>query len=546
MNSEPASGEWRIFGPPGTGKTTYLSRQVARAAEVYGPKSLLVTSFTRTAAREMAGRELPIEQDQVGTVHSHCWRALGRPVLAETRLKDWNEENPDLRITGKKADIDQSAVEDTSGQECPGDALLQQMGNFRAHMTPREAWPLSIQRFAERWDGWKASAGLFDFTDLLETAYRDVAVAPGAPSVLVVDEAQDMSRLQLSLIRSWGRYCDYFLVAGDDDQAIFAWSGATPDALLSPELPPEQVRVLKQSWRLPVAIHAAAQGLAGQITRRQSKEYLPRESPGLVRSMEIASADSPEAMVRDLKTKVEEGYTCMVLAACGYLLDRTIACLREAGIPFGNPWRPENGNWNPFGSSGKSAAARLSSLLTGAGRGWTMEELHAWTEWLPVAGLLRRGVRDQIKTLAQAEPGRAMTPEESRMWFDDAAFGGLFDAEDLSSQEAWCRWWLARMPQSHIRSATFAARVAEAWGVEALTTPPYVTVGTIHSVKGGEADVVYLVPDLSPQWMEQWQSGGERKDDVLRLLYVGVTRAKEELVILGGSRRGMSVPLIGR
>ena len=52
------TSEYRIFGPPGTGKTTNLTRQIRRAVDRYGPASVLVTSFSRAAATELIGRDL--------------------------------------------------------------------------------------------------------------------------------------------------------------------------------------------------------------------------------------------------------------------------------------------------------------------------------------------------------------------------------------------------------------------------------------------------------------------------------------------------------
>ena len=54
------TSEYRLFGPPGTGKTTNLTRQIRRAVDSFGPDSVLVTSFSRAAAAELAGRDLPI------------------------------------------------------------------------------------------------------------------------------------------------------------------------------------------------------------------------------------------------------------------------------------------------------------------------------------------------------------------------------------------------------------------------------------------------------------------------------------------------------
>ncbi len=72
--------EYRIFGPPGTGKTTTLSHKIRSTVRLHGPKSVIVISFTRTAAIELSGRDLPISRDRVGTLHSFAFRALDRPA----------------------------------------------------------------------------------------------------------------------------------------------------------------------------------------------------------------------------------------------------------------------------------------------------------------------------------------------------------------------------------------------------------------------------------------------------------------------------------
>ncbi|MCE5308667.1 MAG: ATP-binding domain-containing protein [Acidobacteriales bacterium] len=58
-------------------------------------------------------------------------------------------------------------------------------------------------------------------------------------------------------------------------------------------------------------------------------------------------------------------------------------------------------------------------------------------------------------------------------------------------------------------------------------------VGTIHSVKGGQADVVYLFPDLSQAGDAHYAHGGASRDSVIRQFYVGATRARERLYICG-------------
>ncbi len=68
-------------------------------------------------------------------------------------------------------------------------------------------------------------------------------------------------------------------------------------------------------------------------------------------------------------------------------------------------------------------------------------------------------------------------------------------------------------------------------GPKALHEVPKVLVGTIHSVKGGEADVVFLFPDVSSAADVAYQRYGPDRDSVIRLFYVGVTRARKTLYI---------------
>ena len=132
-------------------------------------------------------------------------------------------------IASRRADatVDQSAAE-FQHQTLVGDELYRQMQILRARMAPPEQWPGRVRRFAEAWTEWKRRLRLSDFTDLIEDALHDLKTAPGRPSVIVADEAQDLSRLQLALLRQWGHNAEYLLMAMDDDQTIYVFTGASP------------------------------------------------------------------------------------------------------------------------------------------------------------------------------------------------------------------------------------------------------------------------------------------------------------------------------
>lgn len=79
------SGERRVFGPPGCGKTTYVARQVQNAVAKVGAGNVFVASFTRAAAAELAGRDMAAP---CATLHAHAYRAstLSRLSISDGRV----------------------------------------------------------------------------------------------------------------------------------------------------------------------------------------------------------------------------------------------------------------------------------------------------------------------------------------------------------------------------------------------------------------------------------------------------------------------------
>lgn len=495
-----------------------------------------MTSFSRTAAAELAGRDLPIAPDRIGTLHSHCYRALGGPEIAEANVEEWNRENPHLRITPVKKlgrmDGDDSSEEDD--QDMEGDRWLRDTNRYRGRMIQPEWWPANLREFEARWREYKSANGLLDFCDLIETALREVPFAPRHPSVIFADEAQDLNRMQLSLIRRWGERANYFILAADDDQAIMSFTGASPEAVLDPDIPDEHKIILRQSYRVPRKVHSAADRLIRQVTRRQEKVYLPRPADGVC-TQASGTWRSPEYWI--LKTAMEHldrGQTVMFLASCSYLLRPVIQVLRKNGIPFHNPYRKTNGFWNPLrvGRRG-SAASRVLALLTahpGIGefhRPWTHGELALWAEWVVSKGILKHGAKKRLLT---ADPEQPVSIGVLDDLFEPGALDELLDCF-AGDHRALLQWWQQRLTADVGRRAEYPTQIATSRGPQALVDQPHVTVGTIHSVKGGEADVVFLFPDISQAGDAAYQRFGPSRDAVIRTFYVGMTRAREVLYI---------------
>jgi hypothetical protein len=209
---------------------------------------------------------------------------------------------------------------------------------------------------------------------------------------------------------------------------------------------------------------------------------------------------------------------------------------RQNGIPFRNPYRRANGAWNPLRIGKRaSTAGRILSLLVAHPdfgehhRLWTNGDVMLWAEVLQTKGVLRHGMKAKLKA---AEAARTVTEDRLDDLFEPEALDSLGVAWEGGYRDL-LAWWQARLGEDIRKRAVFPALVAATRGPLALAETPGVIVGTIHSVKGGQADVVYLFPDISQAGAAQYRRDGPPRDSVIRQFYVGVTRAREKLYICG-------------
>jgi len=558
------------LGPPGTGKTTWLARQVRAVVDDLGMdcgsdgavrSPVMVCSLTRTAAAEAAGRDMPIPRDAVGTLHSFAFRAVGRPNIAEALLEDWNKRHRDFQQTAGRVDVDEPAWDFKMDMDAfRGDEAAMAYNLLRTRMVPREAWPATVRDYAAKWEEFKAETDSLDFTDLIEDAYKFIDTAPGGPQVIIADETQDHSALEFGLLKKWGRTAGCLMVTGDPWQALYVWRGAHPEIFVDPDVPESHRSILKQSYRVPRAVHAYAMRWIRNLTTYRPIEYLPRDADGAV---EFCGADwtEPAEALRLAEADLARGKKVMIAASCAYLLSPMITLLRRAGLPFSNPWRTRRGDWNPLHRGrGVSMADRVSAFLAedpaSDARRWTMGDVRAWASVLTAKGLLIRGGKTRLASAAPDAPATDAAlsvifasgiVDTLRGMFADRAFG-----EDVPLS-AVLEWWLSRVLASMRPRAEYPVRVAAMRGATALREATgwgvrpagigQLFVGTIHSYKGGEADTVILFPDLSPAGMREWDAGDRAlRDGPIRLFYVGITRARERLIICR-ARSARSVPL---
>ena len=502
-----------------------------KAVEKFGPNGVVICSLTRTAASEIATRDLPIPLHNVGTLHALAFRSLGRPAIAEGEIAAWNDMEPAFRLSGGKPSMDEPEMR--SDKKNRGDELMALAQVYRHNRIPRSSWRSDVAVFQRRWEYWLDAEGFTDFTGLIEGALDEVEYAPGNPDVFIMDEAQDCSVLELELVRKWNARAAYAVLAGDGDQAIYGWRGGSARAFLSPEIPDENNYHLTQSYRVPRAVHAVASQWISKASYRYAVEYLPRDHDGAL-DYSDGNARYVAPILGEAVAEIERDKSVMILATCGFMLRSLIAALRHAGIPFHNPHRSTNGAWNPL----RGGAGRLLAYLRpdpgtygDEARVWNWEEARAWTEIIRAKGTLSPGAKRWISDLGTNEK---RCREEIDSDDGEATFGDNWNLlRQAFSQGRSLDWLEDNLLGSKRRLMEYALAVARKRGAQTLRETPSLTVGSIHSVKGAQADTVFLLPDISPSAMREWSKPGEGRDGLIRTFYVGMTRARERLV-LGG------------
>jgi len=533
MSRGATTKEDRCIGPPGTGKTTFLTQVISYNAQQYGSDNVIAVSHTRAAAAELAGRNTPIARSNIGTLHSFAYHAIGTPPLAETpdSLREFVDEHPQWTMSAlaDPEDVSFSA----GGNE--GDKAMQEYQRYRNLCAPREAWPFSVIEYATAWEDFKQQTGRIDFSDMIELATTDTECAVQEPAVIVADECQDTSRLQWRLLEHWtaDAACEKFVTAGDQDQAIFVWAGA--DSAYFTDHPPMRRKVLEQSYRVPRAVHALAMDWISKVTDREDVSYLPRDAEGAVHRT-AATYKYPDPLLPVIEDALDKGQTVMIQATCGYMLRQTIDMLRREAIPFANPWRTKGGSgWNPLLPRGKaSTVGAVREFLRPhlEGRLWDKASAEAWLAVL--RGVFVHGGKKRFAENTTDRDTEDEVLERIAQYLSDEA-----DLSRLLAPPPACLdWFDEHLLASKAQAAQFPLHIARERGVQALLEEPRVYVGSMHSFKGAEADVNIVLPDLSYAGYAEWLGNG--RNDILRLLYVAITRTRETLY-LGSSCTGMGV-----
>ncbi len=494
---EAVRGPICILAGAGSGKTTTITHRVANqvASGSFAPSQILAVTFTDKAAGEMRSRLelLGVTGARASTFHSAALSQLRyfRPdavgkILASKTLLVYNlvRRLPapfKFRAAGDFA----TEIEWARNRRIPPSRYLDSLDGH-APPVPDDV----MHRVYEQYELLKRDQGLMDFEDLLEraiAAFDDDHVAAEFREryhAFTVDEYQDVNLLQQTLLDAWLGPRDDLCVVGDDYQSIYGFTGATPDYLLGvPErFPNAAVIRLEENYRSTPEVLELANRLVPKLGGAE-KTLRPVRPAGP--EPDVRPFATPEAEAEHLVERIR-GAGCpleeiAILCRTHARLADFEAVLAEAGIPH-------------QGASllARDAARRVLRTLEPSAPAEQVRQIALDLGWLPhppdklgERELTRQSDLARLVRLAEEAGG---TGAEFRAELE-ARYGDGGDARR---------------------------------GVHLLT---------YHGAKGLEFELV-LLPRLEEKELpsKRARTAGEIEEE-RRLLYVGLTRAKQGLAI---------------
>ena len=489
-----------ILGPPGTGKTTRLLNLVEEhLARGVSPERIGYFSFTRKAAQEaalravvrfgMSEKELPYFR----TLHSLAYQMLGVGRNSLMSQKDYIEVAAWLKIAG--------FIEVASYNDGPfvdfgfGDRFLEIINMSRITQTPlRETYNNSHVSTKTDWSRvdyvdrglrqYKKEKHLYDYTDLIEL-FISRNLSPSL-DVMFVDEAQDLSALQWTMVEQIARKAKNVYIAGDDDQAIYRWAGADVNHFINLQ---GNVEILGQSYRIPASHHILSQNLIQRITNRRPKIFLPRDEEGTV------------AWYRHSEEVDLTQGKWLLLARTKKGTDQIEEEVRQRGLLY----HYENGR-------------TIKSDIIAAVTTWETLRAGKVVSCLQVKNVYRYMVLGE-----DVERGHKTLPGVSENTMLD--IGALQMSHGLLHTNPWDKT-LGKISEddrrylrSCLRSGTFDDQSR-------------ITISTIHGAKGSECDNVMLLTDGVRRNQGQWKRSMYEEEDEMRVFYVGLTRGKNSLHLI--------------
>ncbi|PZH03338.1 ATP-dependent DNA helicase [Streptomyces sp. NTH33] len=522
-----------VLAGAGTGKTRAITHRIAYGvrAGILQPTSVLAVTFTNRAAGEMRGRlrQLGAHGVQARTFHSAALRQLqyfwpkviggAMPRLVDRKIQLVADAAAACRIRldrGELWDVTAEIEWSKVTQTVPADYALAAAKAGRE--TPRD--PAETAQLYSVYEDLKRDRSVIDFEDVLLLTVailqdrHDVAEQVRAQyQHFVVDEYQDVSPLQQRLLELWLGERDNLCVVGDASQTIYSFTGATPDHLLDfrTRHPGATVVKLVRDYRSTPQVVRLANGLLAQARGRAADhrlELVSQRAPG----PEPVYAEYPDepAEAEGTARRVQELIASGVPASEIAVLFRTNSqsetyeqALADVGVPY---------------------------QLRGAERFFDRPEVRK--AGVALRGAARFGGNDSLLDDAVDLPSQVRAVLSGEGWTPQppAGSGAVRERwESLAALVHLAQDFAAARPGATL--SDLVAELDERATAQHAPTVQGVTLASLHSAKGLEWDAVFLVGVAEGMIPITYARTDEQVEEERRLLYVGVTRAREQLYV---------------
>lgn len=287
------NGPMLVLAGPGSGKTTVITERTRRLISSQGidPSHILVITFTKAAASEMKERfhrlmgqkKVPVT---FGTFHAVFFQILkhaygfhgGNIIREEQRFQFMKEMIQNMRL---EYEDENEFAGDLLGEI----SLMKNTGVSLEHYYPKNCGKEIFEQIYRGYDSRMKQHRLIDFDDMLVYCYelfdqrKDILSAwQNKYQYILIDEFQDINRLQFDIVKMLALPENNLFVVGDDDQSIYRFRGAKPELMLGFEKAyPKAARVLLDiNYRSCPSVVEASLRLISHNQKRFEKKIRPR------------------------------------------------------------------------------------------------------------------------------------------------------------------------------------------------------------------------------------------------------------------------------
>ena len=593
------SGPLLILAGAGSGKTKTLTHRIAYLLthEQVWPNEILAVTFTNKAAREMRERLANLAGQPntrsfmpwMGTFHGICVRILrqdGVSIGIQSNYVIYDEDDRQglIKQAMKTLSIgtDQLKPRSVSAaiSAAKNDLVDPEEYAANAHYPNQQA----IAKIYDRYERLKSDAGALDFDDLLIETVRLLRDVPEVRARyrqqfkhIMIDEYQDTNAAQYAIVKYLVNDHHNICVVGDDWQSIYSWRGADFKNILNFERDFKGAKIVKleQNYRSTGAILEAAHHVITKNVERTDKKLWTTAGQGNPVQVLPVYDEVEEAMTvaSRISAQVSIGARNFGDFAILYRMNAQSFAFERAFMQMRIPYQLVGGVRFYDRKETKDVISYLrllyqpndrmsfSRIVNVPVRGIGATSLEKFLAWQGDSGM------DILSALVNAAQSSSLTPRARNALVSLGERLRLLQArveagvnpseliEHLIESIGYRDYVLDGTPQAEDREANLGVLVSDAKSfatlpdfleevalmstVDQANDESKVTLMTLHAAKGLEFPVVFMpgMDDGIFPSTRALEEGPKQLEEERRLCYVGMTRAREELMLLYAQSR---------